>query len=471
MRTSFEGIGPEEVDTVEEVDPAGPGVVRLVVDNAELAPPALNDDEIRHGGGPPPVEGELLCHYLDPRRRLRSIRDKDHGRLQILGLLGEQNTILEEYPQFQRETKIGKRSSGGGREVEEWAITGWKPDEVARALIAECAKKGTFDPLERVRGLGAWLSPAGDLVLHVGDAVLVGRRWRRPGVIEGFVYSADKQLPRPAEIMTLGGSTGPAADLLQTLRTWNWKRPELDPYLLLGWTGAAKIGGALRWRPGVYLTGDTGTGKSTLIDEILRPIFGPEGAVIVSDATASGIAQRLKFATLPVIADELEATSNPQARDAIMELRRAAASGALRLRGSADQEAHGQQLRFCSLFSAILPVAISPQDENRSTSLELIGPPTGKPPHCEPVKMDAVARALTRQLVDYWVNQLDPSAGEQMTEGQHCLAHLLQTPLHLVDWPKVERAGVPPSSSGCRCSSSRISRPGAHPALPRHWRC
>jgi phage/plasmid-associated DNA primase len=43
--------------------------------------------------------------------------------------------------------------------------------------------------------------------------------------------------------------------------------------LLLGWIGAAFLGGALPWRPAGYLTGEAATGKSTL-QALIKGLLG-----------------------------------------------------------------------------------------------------------------------------------------------------------------------------------------------------
>jgi hypothetical protein len=218
--------------------------------------------------------------------------------------------------------------------------------------------------------------------------------------------------------MAIGGTNGPAADLLKFLKTWNWARPQVDPHLLLGWIGAAKIGGALPWRPGIYVTGETGSGKSTLLDHILCPVLGDSGVIAVG---AAGIAQRLQWSTLPVICDELEATTDDKAQQTILELRRAAASGSTRLRGSPEQEASVSVLRFCALFSAINAPAMSPQDLNRSTFCKLAGPPQGILPALSAEKLKALGEALTRRMVDHWdrVKTAIKSYRAALIEGGH----------------------------------------------------
>src|SRR3546814_13242353 len=48
-------------------------------------------------------------------------------------------------------------------------------DVLRQALMNAGYRAGIFDPVERVRGRGAWRSEEGELILHRGDAVFDGR--------------------------------------------------------------------------------------------------------------------------------------------------------------------------------------------------------------------------------------------------------------------------------------------------------
>jgi adenylylsulfate kinase-like enzyme len=78
--------------------------------------------------------------------------------------------------------------------------------------------------------------------------------------------------------------------------------------LLLGWTGCALIAGALPWRPHVWVTGSSATGKSTLQKALEHLLDG--GALHTQDATEAALRQLLKQQTLPVLFDELEANED-----------------------------------------------------------------------------------------------------------------------------------------------------------------
>src|SRR5690606_17311575 len=112
------------------------------------------------------------------------------------------------------------------------------------------------------------------------------------------------------------------------------------------------LGGALKWRPHVWVTGSTATGKSTL-HELLELLFDG-GALHTADATEAGLRQILGQQTLPVFFDELEANEDNRRARAIIGLARLASSGADMHRGGQDHHGHEFTARSCFLFSSIL---------------------------------------------------------------------------------------------------------------------
>ncbi len=80
-----------------------------------------------------------IRYYLDADRQLAALPARDHSRLGIMALFGNQSGLLEVY--WPRHNKEGD-------------ITGWAPELAAKALMAECSNKGVWDPSERQRGRG-----------------------------------------------------------------------------------------------------------------------------------------------------------------------------------------------------------------------------------------------------------------------------------------------------------------------------
>jgi hypothetical protein len=154
-------------------------------------------------------------------------------------------------------------------------VTGWKPEIAAEILQAACAHAGLFDPQGKERGRGAWRGPQGELIIHHGDKIYTLGIRARPRLGRS---RSDRRLclsDRAGDAAAGSGHVDDSAGvaLLGLLRSWYWERPKIDPYLLLGFIAAAPFGGALDWRPHVWTTGDSATGKSTLEKKLLAPLF------------------------------------------------------------------------------------------------------------------------------------------------------------------------------------------------------
>jgi hypothetical protein len=205
-------------------------------------------------------------------------------------------------------------------------------------------------------------------------------------------------VPEPwAEPVT--DAANPARELLQALRRWNWTRPNVDPVLMLGWIASAMLGGALPWRPVVFVTGDKTVGKSTL-QALLKAALG-EALLRTDDTTAAGIYQHVGQDSLPIAVDELESDADNRRVMAVIKLARIAASGGMMFRGGSDHQ--GTQFRAQSsfFFSSINPPPLAPQDLSRLALLRLraVEDTSATPPV---IDADLTPRLLLRQLLDNW---------------------------------------------------------------------
>jgi hypothetical protein len=322
-------------------------------------------------------------YFIDPIGQIQ-VLEPPYGKGHILGLFsGRANYLTWAWPRF------GKNG-----------IDGYAAEVAAAGLIAACAGKGPFSLAERVRGRGMWRAPSGELVLHTGISVFSGGKGLMPGEYDGYVYPTRAPIPGPWP-ERVGADANPAALLLPMLRSWNWVRPEIDPILLLGWIGASFLGGALPWRPTVYITGDKATGKSTL-QSIIKSLLA-EHLVQAADTSAAGIYQRIGQDCLPVAVDELEGEVDVRKQKAVLKLARLAASGALMLRGGDRHEGVEFQARSCFLFSSINTPPLEPQDMSRMAVLRLRRLPEGQvAPDIDPGVMSVVGRCILRRMMDEW---------------------------------------------------------------------
>ena len=321
--------------------------------------------------------------YLDTVGQLRALKARDHGNKDLLALFAPRTEFLHQHwPRYDRHGNL----------------SGWRPEEAGEVLMCACAARGVWNAQDKVRGRGVWLDSAGGLIVHAGDEVLIGGTWHKAGLHGRHVYPAAEPLPRP-----LDGRTGTRAieELLQLLKTWRWRRPKTDPYLLLGWMACAFLGGALQWRPIVWLTGDKGTGKSSL-HALIKGVMGA-GLLSTSDASEAGVRQSVGHQTLPVAIDEAEADEDNRKLQALVKLARQASSGGNVVRGGTDHTAHAFTARACFLLSSILIPPLQGQDRSRLAVLDLDSfPPDATEPRLDPEWMEMVGGVLRRRLLDGW---------------------------------------------------------------------
>lgn len=404
----FEAIGqalaiePDELQTLREqasLDPprGSPMVLRDsrgIETGDEIPPGEWFNHADRFTGLPPacPVrplgfEGDSF-YFLNPVGQVATLKASSSGKGPIDALFAGRSGYLEwAWPRWSKSEKTPK-------------VKGYEADEARRALFDACAYIGSFDDMERVRGRGAWTDGAGSLIYHAGDRVFYDGQWRPPGAHGDWVFPARMAVmtpdPRPVDV----SDGGPAGVVLESLRTWNWQRGELDARLLLGWICAAMVGGALDWRPMAFLTGDQATGKSTL-QALVKHLMG--GLLVQStNTTAAGIYQKVQHDSAPVSVDELEAEADTRRADDVVKLARVAASGGLLLRGGSDHNGKEFQARSAFLFSAINPPPLNMQDQSRIAvlalrplALDAISPPLPERPH-------ELGRQLLRRMVDGW---------------------------------------------------------------------
>lgn len=336
--------------------------------------------------------------YLDTLRQLRMLKPTEHGRAGIAHLFGGNTDYL--VPYYPRKNKDGD-------------TVGFRPEMVADALMYGAARRGVLDLTNRVRGRGCWLGPGGELVMHAGDGLVrsrppqqgdtpepafAGLSYETPGIHGRYIYPAGSPTPRPADEPAPRDSI---EALFRMLCTWRWRRGDTDARLLLGWIAAAILGAALKWRPAAWITGDRGTGKSTL-QELIRDLLG-DALVQSSDTTAAALWQHLGQDALPVALDEVESESDNRAMQRVIRLARQAASGGLVLRGGQDHTGMQFVARSSFLFSSIIVPSLRPQDRSRLAILELLDlPRDAVMPVISEDALSQAGRALRRRLLDGW---------------------------------------------------------------------
>lgn len=231
-------------------------------------------------------------------------------------------------------------------------------------LMEACHQRGIFEP-ESTRGVGAWLD-RGRVVVNTGDAVVCdGQSWH-PAEFRGeAVYESG---PRVIDLECEPLRNCEAVRLREVCRMLNWKRG-MYADLLAGWLVVAPVGSALSWRPHIWITGRSGAGKSTVLDEIVKPVLGDVAIRRDGGTTEAGVRKALGASGRPYVLDEAESeTSQDRAQmERIIFLARRSSSG-----GVVENFNASFQARSCFCFSAINPRIEQNADKGRITQLELM---------------------------------------------------------------------------------------------------
>lgn len=252
-------------------------------------------------------------------------------------------------------------------------------------LMAACRAVGYFQE-DKIRDMGCWLSGDGSLIIHAGDRLIKEQQeYTLNGLQDGYIY----RLGARHEIHTQPLTLEECAKLVRACNAPKWRA---DGYgnLLAGGLGVLRLCGALRWRPMFWLTGASGTGKSTLMEQIIKPIAGEWAAYVQGQATEAGIRQQLRCSSRPVIFDEAETTNEKSGKriGGVIELARqgSSISGGRILKGTPNGSALTFRVNSSFLLSSIRVNLTEEADLNRFCLLELDRP--------DPTAWPAIAAAL-----------------------------------------------------------------------------
>ena len=259
----------------------------------------------------------------------------------------------------------------GTRKKIDWSVP-------CNALMRLSKQQGVFRR-EKVRGRGAWMDPNG-LLLHLGNRILppTQNKYVIPEQYddgEGTVYERLPRLAGPVP-STKAVNLPQARAVLSLFTDLLWRDP-LYGHLLAGWTVLAPVCGALDWKPHVWTVGGAGSGKTTVLTQLVHPLLGGMcGVFAEGGSTEAGIRQELEADALPVIVDEVERTSDKLARqlDAILALAKSASSSrAKTLKGSIVGQPLTYDTRSMFYLSSIGGGAESRAEQSRFCVLELLG--------------------------------------------------------------------------------------------------
>ena len=286
-----------------------------------------------------------------------TIRKND--KFQIVGLAGDDHIAIKRlvagrmwlrtFEQIQQITTLNTLAE------ETWWCAKLGIDQMdqkqARRIGGEIIKladeRGQYNP-SLTRGRGAIRITDNKIAYHLGDRILIDGQECPFDDGSTFMWLTE---PR----MDLGDAATDrqVAAIARAVLDYRWASED-DGRKFLGWIVAAMVGGALEWRPHLWLTSPAGTGKTWLFDNVLLKLLG-NAMPSLADTTPAGLARFVGASSLPIVIDEAEPT-HPWVVNLLDTLRAASSGAGARLRA----DAHGGYDIQQSRFSAILSSTISP---------------------------------------------------------------------------------------------------------------
>jgi putative DNA primase/helicase len=161
--------------------------------------------------------------------------------------------------------------------------------------------RGIFTPTN-IRGRGAWFDQGRNVFHHGQDLTVDGAKVDVTRIQSKFVYELAAAHCKPAERAMTDEEGFAILDLAGKFR---WTMPG-SAALLMGWIALAPFCGALKWRPHIWITGNAGSGKSTVVDSMVNKLLDGMCLYGLGNSTEAGFRQMLKADALPVLIDESE---------------------------------------------------------------------------------------------------------------------------------------------------------------------
>jgi hypothetical protein len=314
---------------------------------------------------PPEEEDYNLIDLSDaPFRVLGYSKDKrfylPNSTQQILDLTPSQHTKNQLISLAPLEYWCAKFSNGRDAKKIDWL-------QAANMLLKLSAEQGLFDLNNGIRGRGAWLDN-GKAVLHLGEQIFVDGDEYTPEEIDSkYIYEKNYSL---GHVFESAATDKEASELLNICEQFNWENP-LSGQLLAGWCVCASVCGILDWRPHIWVTGASGSGKSTIVNNVVKPFLGQFVIKTEGKTTEAGLRQTVGKDAISIIFDEAEAEDKRSAArlQEILDLARVSSSGGVITKGSQDGSGVAYCVRSCFCFSAINHSVRHLADENRFTML------------------------------------------------------------------------------------------------------
>lgn len=318
----------------------------------------------------------------DPARKYRPL-GYDNGEYFIMT---DEEYQIRSYNSDKLMSEKGLLAIHGDREF--WAAqqhsTGKRVDWIGVGLnvMNECRAMHIYDT-GRLRGRGVWIDRDKDgndrAMLHTGRKLFISRPNQElqetsfVRVKSPWIYNKRKEIIHDANFNVCATDEDGRLirEMCQQLR-WS---SELYADLLAGWMATAIVCGGMDWRTHCWVTGNHGTGKSTIIDKIVKSCLGDNCLYPKGSTTEAGLRAALQSDAIPVAFDESE--TEEYAKDRLLQIlalmRQASSEGKGAIfKGSANHVVHEFNIRSAFMLVSIGVSLKQGADLSRTAVLSLM---------------------------------------------------------------------------------------------------
>ena len=253
----------------------------------------------------------------------------------------------------------------------------WKKDEevidwktAADKIMEYGDKKGPYDN-KKLRGRGVWRDHGKPVVF---DGEYIHHDGTKTHMLEyesEYCYRRTEQLDYFPKVDKMDLTV--LNEFIEELKASN---PGQLKYLL-GWCVAAPLCGILEWRSHIWVHGESGTGKSTIIEKIAHPLVGNIGIQVKGNSSEAGIRQKIGDDARCMIIDDVkkQGSSKTDKMEKLLDLMRSTSSdtGATTALGTASQNVIERHTKTMFLISSVVEYTDSTEDKNRITPIEMVG--------------------------------------------------------------------------------------------------
>lgn len=248
---------------------------------------------------------------------------------------------------------------------------------VVSTLFEFGAEVGFYND-DRVRGRGA-VNDQGAVILNLGNKLIAEYN----GALTEYP-TGQSPVPGSKNVYTTGRALGielanPLSDIESTkyfelLNQCSWQSPD-NAILMAGWAVIAPFCGALKYRPCMWLTGESGSGKTWILNNLILPAMGKMLVRHTIGGTEAGLRRDLNSDALPVWLNEAESKNQRQAdtMSKMLELMRASSDpdAEIVMGGGPGGAVVRFKLRSMFLFTSVLTALQETADINRTVPIKL----------------------------------------------------------------------------------------------------